>query len=494
MNPITRRPTSCPFRRGDECVEGKATCDLVGRLLQGTAHNGAEVDLRICSACCRHPLFEGPRLNPVVASLAYRAANGPAIGHQPDTRQRVVNHQLRQFAIRWLASADDTVPPRGSPLAECRNDGYMGHTHATRYAELEEEQPAIRIGLVGRNSKFGLGHQNRDIADHLNVDRWLVPHFSDCGDLEPRGMKCRIDLVSTEPSLSELVEWLSGIDVVIFVESPIVRELTSRARQMGVGVVCVPNWEWLHAGMEWLEDVDLMLCPTRYTGQLLSDWKTKFQFTWAVEVVPWPIDTGSFDFRQRTVCRKFVFVNGSGGASAASGETSSVVMQRKGLEVLVEAARRVPHIPVIVYAQSKDIGSTPPNVQCRPAPKHNIELYHHGDVCIQPSHWEGLGLPLLECQASGMPLITTDLPPMNEHQPLAAIPAEVEAVFLDSELCIPAARIDSEALADVLHSVHGRDITDASLESRKFIEREHDWPTAKPRILDCILRHAGAAR
>ena len=36
------------------------------------------------------------------------------------------------------------------------------------------------------------------------------------------------------------------------------------------------------------------------------------------------------------------------------------------------------------------------------------------DVCIAPSRWEGLGLPLYEAMAWGMPTITNDNPPMNE--------------------------------------------------------------------------------
>ncbi len=35
-------------------------------------------------------------------------------------------------------------------------------------------------------------------------------------------------------------------------------------------------------------------------------------------------------------------------------------------------------------------------------------------MCLSPSRWEGLGLPLYEAVAFGMPSITNDSPPMNE--------------------------------------------------------------------------------
>ncbi len=36
------------------------------------------------------------------------------------------------------------------------------------------------------------------------------------------------------------------------------------------------------------------------------------------------------------------------------------------------------------------------------------------DVCVAPARWEGLGLPLYEAIAFGMPAVTNDAPPMNE--------------------------------------------------------------------------------
>ena len=36
------------------------------------------------------------------------------------------------------------------------------------------------------------------------------------------------------------------------------------------------------------------------------------------------------------------------------------------------------------------------------------------DVCLAPSRWEGLGLPLYEATAFGLPIITNNRPPMSE--------------------------------------------------------------------------------
>ena len=50
------------------------------------------------------------------------------------------------------------------------------------------------------------------------------------------------------------------------------------------------------------------------------------------------------------------------------------------------------------------------HVETVPAPG----LYHKGSILLFPSKLEGLGLPLLEGMACGLPAIATDAPPMNE--------------------------------------------------------------------------------
>ncbi len=69
------------------------------------------------------------------------------------------------------------------------------------------------------------------------------------------------------------------------------------------------------------------------------------------------------------------------------------------------------------------------------------------DVCLAPSRWEGLGLPLYEAIAFGMPAITNDAPPMNE-----AIHDGINGVLVSSHQTgtarsgIPALEPDVDAL------------------------------------------------
>jgi glycosyltransferase involved in cell wall biosynthesis len=62
----------------------------------------------------------------------------------------------------------------------------------------------------------------------------------------------------------------------------------------------------------------------------------------------------------------------------------------------------------------------------RPTDEH-LRQFASCDVCLSPSRWEGLGLPLYEAVAFGMPSITNDSPPMNE-----VVLHEVNGLCVDS--------------------------------------------------------------
>jgi glycosyltransferase involved in cell wall biosynthesis len=49
----------------------------------------------------------------------------------------------------------------------------------------------------------------------------------------------------------------------------------------------------------------------------------------------------------------------------------------------------------------------------QPRDEH-LRTFAECDVCLALSRWEGLGLPLYESIAVGMPVITNDKPPMSE--------------------------------------------------------------------------------
>ncbi|NLT72733.1 MAG: glycosyltransferase family 4 protein [Chloroflexi bacterium] len=96
---------------------------------------------------------------------------------------------------------------------------------------------------------------------------------------------------------------------------------------------------------------------------------------------------------------------------------------RKGTDLVVRAftgvtgrARLTIHsqVPMAHYGETADLIRSDPRIsfieRTVPAPG----LYHLGNVYVYPSRLEGIGLSVPEALSCGLPVITTDNPPMNE--------------------------------------------------------------------------------
>ncbi len=146
-------------------------------------------------------------------------------------------------------------------------------------------------------------------------------------------------------------------------------------------------------------------------------------------------------------------------------------------------------IPFIAYTQTSPTIAVPSNVELRPAPLDNARLYDDGDVCVQPSHWEGVGLQLLECQSAGLPLVTTDAPPMNELEPMRTVRSrEKVLLFSIGDHVLTSHVISPDDLAEELERLYRTDISEASERARAFVERRHSWDVALPIFQSALSR------
>jgi 1,2-diacylglycerol 3-alpha-glucosyltransferase len=104
----------------------------------------------------------------------------------------------------------------------------------------------------------------------------------------------------------------------------------------------------------------------------------------------------------------------------------SFMGKRKPFPEIVEAFTRArgDHLRLLIRGQvdrkanrlHKAAGGDPRvriELEDRPTDEH-LRQFASCHVCLSPSRWEGLGLPLYEAVAFGMPTITNDYPPMNE--------------------------------------------------------------------------------
>ena len=110
----------------------------------------------------------------------------------------------------------------------------------------------------------------------------------------------------------------------------------------------------------------------------------------------------------------FIFPGGSGPPQAAR----EAVLRRFARRGRPPAAAgqgpgRPPEAQPVAQARPRRTRASSSLVEDQPTDEH-LRTFADCDVCLTPSRWEGLGLPLYEALAFGMPIITNDDPPMNE--------------------------------------------------------------------------------
>jgi glycosyltransferase involved in cell wall biosynthesis len=260
-----------------------------------------------------------------------------------------------------------------------------------------------RWAVVGYKDDTGLGRMAADARRVLGLGFHFVAPSERLTDyaLNPR----EEFWLRPDASLEVLRDLLLRVDGILVLERygwhPRLLEV---ARELGVATVCVPMWEWFRGDAAEWRFCDLFACPNRFAEKVVRGygWRNTV-------VVPWALDLAKLPRRNVSGPARF-FVHNAGlvdhddrkGTRAAIAAFSRV--SRPDLRLLVrmqkpiELPRLDPRIEVVV-------GNLP----------HPAELYEVGDAFIQPSKMEGLGFMVLEPVACGLPVITTNYPPMNEY-------------------------------------------------------------------------------
>ncbi|MBI5307231.1 MAG: glycosyltransferase, partial [Planctomycetes bacterium] len=185
--------------------------------------------------------------------------------------------------------------------------------------------------------------------------------------------------------------------------------LVAAAKDTGIQVITYLDFykeDW----KKYLGCYDAVLCSTKRTFHLVKD-------VCNAHYIGWGVDTGLFRPGE-SEDKKYTFFHNAGWLG---------INYRKMTPSVITAfdiiSRALPDVTLFIHAQAglemlpagvADIVRNNPrityHVETVPAPG----LYHKGRILLFPSKLEGLGLPLLEGLACGLPAIATDAPPMNE--------------------------------------------------------------------------------
>jgi glycosyltransferase involved in cell wall biosynthesis len=336
----------------------------------------------------------------------------------------------------------------------------------------------LKVGLVGWGASTGNGGMNYDIARLAPwVTSWLCPKHPSFGWHEPYLQKVSEKVIrcEREGDVEIYSQFLDNIDAVLFIEHPYLRdyELVNECKTRGILTVCIPMWEWFPEQKSWSQHLDMVWCVTNHTRKYLETLAKYLKHRhdrcdWADKIYGnrWGVALKDFEFTARKQANRFLFINGNGGGRAL----------RKGSGIIAEAAAMIPNIEIIMLTQRDNyVKPMPGNVkiiECNFPTKK--EIYQYGDVFLAPTHWEGFGHTLYEAQACGLPIITTDAPPMDECGANWYIPVLYSEQYKLLDKPIPKVFADVQKLAQIIYDIQGSHISQKSTAARKYIERHHN--------------------
>lgn len=311
----------------------------------------------------------------------------------------------------------------------------------------------MKLGVVGYSVPSGIGHICQGIAKKLKATLWLSPRHTlhGHGPLAPDGCALHQWDNFDESAVELFRTHFEGLTTLVAVEDGWHKQMFRVAHDMDVRTVLVVMPEWFNPAKSWVPDVDAFVVHTRQALECMVNYglgKRTFY-------VPLPICLNDFPARIRTRAERFVF---------SEGHTN----ERKGIACVDEANES---LGGIIKKWNQDRNQVP----------YARELWEDADVAVQPSHWEGVGLCLLEAMAVGCMVVTSDAPPMSDYIAAAygtlasnaLVPCRMTTRQLGAPFPWPESVPDGRALADILRSIRHTDIGKYSARGIAYIEQKH---------------------
>jgi len=257
--------------------------------------------------------------------------------------------------------------------------------------------------VVAHNDDTGFGRQARDIRKVLSLGRHIVIPSERLTD-RPLNPPDEVLLWGHDPEarVKEVLQGLQGI--VFFERSGWNPDLIRCARELGVATVCVPNWEWFRGDDKNWDYCDLFACPNEMALKTVRSYGRTNSV-----LLPWCLDLDSLPALSiagpaRTFVHNAGLVDPDDRKATRDTIESFLRTRRKDIRLIVRLQKEAP-LPEMDERIDVQVG----NVEL------HADLYRNVDVAIQPSKMEGIGFMILEAVCAGLPVITTDYPPMNEY-------------------------------------------------------------------------------
>ena len=340
----------------------------------------------------------------------------------------------------------------------------------------------MKVAYIGYATNQGITVIAHSIADNIKSDEFLIVKHP----LGWKNEKCWLkknywECDITHPTREYFEKYFESVkpDIFFMVETPFSIEGIEIAKRRNIKTIFYPMVErFPRAHPFWSKvanSVDLIACPTiqsyNYFRNYYPDKKVVY--------LQYPIDTKFLKFKQRKKCKVFLHNAGHGG----------ILSVRKGTREVVKAFNEIKNndnIKLIINSQKsinyyKEIApliKNNKNIDFRVINTSDLNsLYADGDVAVQPSQFEGVGLTIPESMACGLPTITTNAAPMNEFVKndnyLVDVKNYSRSISPNKEIGV--CNIDVSHLTSLMEQLINCDISSESIKVRQTIEEKFSW-------------------
>lgn len=332
----------------------------------------------------------------------------------------------------------------------------------------------MRVGTICYATEQGLGYLAHSFYKAgVITDALLFKHGSYQNHLEwypPWTI-----MLERRPFAGRVLDhFLTGIDVMLFFETPFDWEVLKICKERGIKTAIMPMYEWWPENPPYVPD--LFLCPSR----LDQDYFPGHPF------IPVPVRNDLWE--RRTTALKFLHNAGHIGFRG-----------HKGTLELLHAVKHVKS-PFSLTVRAQDTAGLGKLLDQVPGivddERVTIEfgaldyekLWADHDVLIAPEKFNGLSLPLAEARAAGMFVMTTDRYPMNTWLPkeglipvTAVHKTRVAGPYREIDEC----EVDPVDIARVIDGWFNWDIGAYSLSGKEWAN-QNSWDVLKPQYIDAL--------
>lgn len=277
--------------------------------------------------------------------------------------------------------------------------------------------------------------------------------------------------------LKEMEAWLDEVkpDTILTWETPGDWRFPELWRRRGIQWFCVIHYDWFTPARKYDYSQAKLIAPNYECQNGL-----KALYGLDSVLLPVPVDLDRLPFKERRYAHRFLTVYGQGGPH-----------DRRSIKEIAEAWRKmIMPFPLTVRAQKRpvEIDGPLPNgfYICEENAESTVDLYAEQDVAVLPSKFEGVGLSLLEAQALGLPVITTDMEPMRSLAPDLLVSISPFSIEIMKDHKILAAFPSVDDLRRVVDNLAGKNIRDLSNIARKRVEDHYSWTVLRDRWMDCL--------